>query len=472
MSEPEFDLIAVGGGFAGLTAAARAADLGLKTLVLERDSDDRYFCNSRITSGVFHVASNNVRLGADELIAAIEIETAGYAKPELVRAIAENAGKTVEWLRAAGVKFEARGVGYVNMRQHLVLAPPRRMRAGLDWEGRGGDYTLRVLEAHLAKSGGNVRRGAEVTGLIMTDEACTGVSVIEGGAAREISAANLVIADGGFQANAGMLQGSVTGAPGRVRLRATPSGTGDGIRMAAEAGAALTELGAFYGHLLAAEAMTNGALWPYPIMDIVAVAGVMVDGHGNRFADESQGGVFLSNAVAKLDDPLSATVIMSREIWDQVGASGIAPPNPLLLDHGGTLIEAPDLGSLAASIEVPADALQATLADYNKAFAKDRLADLIPVRGEGRHEAYPLGTGPYCAIRVCAGVTNTMGGIDIDENCRVLKPDGSAIGGLYAAGSCTGGLEGGPNVGYVGGLIKAFAFGLIAADHAAAAAKG
>ena len=143
MSEPEFDLIAVGGGFAGLTAAARAADLGLKTLVLERDSDDRYFCNSRITSGVFHVASNNVRLGADELIAAIEIETAGYAKPELVRAIAENAGKTVEWLRAAGVKFEARGVGYVNMRQHLVLAPPRRMRAGLDWEGRGGDYTLR-----------------------------------------------------------------------------------------------------------------------------------------------------------------------------------------------------------------------------------------------------------------------------------------------------------------------------------------
>ena len=165
----------------------------------------------------------------------------------------------------------------------------------------------------------------------------------------------------------------------------------------------------------------------------------------------------------------SATVIMGPEIWDQVGADGIAPPNPLLLDHGGTLIEAPDANSLAAAIGVPAGALQATLADYNQAFADGRLAELNPVRGEGRHEAYSLGTGPYCAIRVCAGVTNTMGGIDIDENCRVLKPEGSAIGGLYAAGSCTGGLEGGPNVGYVGGLIKAFAFGLIAADHAAAA---
>ena len=99
----------------------------------------------------------------------------------------------------------------------------------------------------------------------------------------------------------------------------------------------------------------------------------------------------------------------------------------------------PQLAALAAAIGVPAEALKASLADYEEAFAKGRLADLIPVRGEGRHEAYPLGTGPYCAIRVCAGVTNTMGGIDIDENCRVLNPDGSAIGGLYAAGSCTGG---------------------------------
>jgi fumarate reductase flavoprotein subunit len=468
MAEPEFDLIAIGGGFAGLTAAARAADQGLRAAVLERDTGDRYFCNSRITSGVFHVASNDVRISADELAAAIEKETAGYAKPELTRAIAENAGSTVEWLRSIGVKFVAKGISYVNKRTHLVLAPPRRMRAGLDWEGRGGDYTLRALEAHLTKSGGSFRRGAEVTGLIMTHGTCTGVRVIEDGAETEISAAAVVIADGGFQANPDMLKASVTDAPDRVRLRATPSATGDGIRMAMGAGAALTALGDFYGHLLADAAMHNDALWPYPNMDTVAVAGVMVDGDGKRFVDESRGGVFLANAVAKLADPLSATVIMSPEIWDQVGADGIAPPNPLLLDHGGTLIEAPDANSLAAAIGVPAGALQATLADYNQAFADGRLAELDPVRGEGRHQAYALGDGPYAAIRLCAGLTNTMGGIDIDANCRVLKPDGGIIGGLYAAGSSTGGLEGGPNVGYVGGLIKAFAFGLIAADHVAA----
>lgn len=468
MAETEFDLIAIGGGFAGLTAAARAADQGLRALVLERDSDDRYLCNSRITSGVFHVASNDVRLAAEELAKAIETETASYAKPELTRAIAENAGLTVEWLRSIGVKFVAKGIGYVNKRQHLVLAPPRRMRAGLDWEGRGGDYTLRALEAHLIKCGGSVRRGAEVTGLVMTGGKCTGVTVIEDGAARQIFAAAVVIADGGFQANPEMVKGSITNTPDRVRLRATPSATGDGIRMAAEAGAALTALGDFYGHLLAVEAMHNDALWPYPNMDTVAVAGVMVDGDGNRFVDESRGGVYLANAVAKLSDPLSATVIMGPEIWDEVGADGIAPPNPLLLNHGGTLIEAPDADSLAAAIDVPADALKATISGYNNAFANDLLAALVPVRGEGRHQAYGLGDGPYSAIRICAGLTNTMGGIDIDAHCRVLKPDGGVIEGLYAAGSSTGGLEGGPNVGYVGGLIKAFAFGLIAGDHVAA----
>jgi predicted oxidoreductase len=69
---------------------------------------------------------------------------------------------------------------------------------------------------------------------------------------------------------------------------------------------------------------------------------------------------------------------------------------------------------------------------------------------------------------LCAGITNTMGGIAIDAGGRVLRNDGSAIDGLYAAGGTTGGLEGGGDrVGYVGGLIKACVFGLRAAEHAA-----
>jgi fumarate reductase flavoprotein subunit len=68
-------------------------------------------------------------------------------------------------------------------------------------------------------------------------------------------------------------------------------------------------------------------------------------------------------------------------------------------------------------------------------------------------------TPPFFAIPICAGITNTFGGIAIDSHGRVKRPDGSAIAGLYAAGGCTGGLEGGGALGYLGGLIKASVFG-------------
>jgi len=69
-------------------------------------------------------------------------------------------------------------------------------------------------------------------------------------------------------------------------------------------------------------------------------------------------------------------------------------------------------------------------------------------------------TPPFFAIPICAGITNTMGGIAVDEHSRVKRPDGSAIARLYAAGGTTGGLEGGGALRYVGGLIKACVFGL------------
>ena len=92
---------------------------------------------------------------------------------------------------------------------------------------------------------------------------------------------------------------------------------------------------------------------------------------------------------------------------------------------------------------------------------------LSSIRTQTKAKAWPIDGPPYCAIRVCAGVTNTMGGIDIDGGARVLDRAGRPIPGLYAAGSSTGGLEGGPNAGYVGGVVKAFVLGLLAGESVA-----
>jgi fumarate reductase flavoprotein subunit len=69
---------------------------------------------------------------------------------------------------------------------------------------------------------------------------------------------------------------------------------------------------------------------------------------------------------------------------------------------------------------------------------------------------------------MCAGITYTMGGIRVDEHARALRADGVPIAGLYALGASTGGLEGGPAVGYTGGLVKGGVTALVAAEHVAA----
>src|SRR5208337_1729886 len=104
---------------------------------------------------------------------------------------------------------------------------------------------------------------------------------------------------------------------------------------------------------------------------------------------------------------------------------------------------------------IEADGLARTVAEYNAACASGELASLAPPRSSDRFQPMPITASPFIAIQACAGITNTMGGIRIDGDARVLRQDGSAIPGLYAAGTTTGGIEGGPFIGYVGGLCKA-----------------
>ena len=130
----------------------------------------------------------------------------------------------------------------------------------------------------------------------------------------------------------------------------------------------------------------------------------------------------------------------------------------------GSGITAQDLAALA---KLDHASLAATITAYNGAIDDDSLGDLDPPRTTATYEAKPVSRPPFRAIPLCAGITVTMGGIAVDGAARVLRADDTPIPGLYAAGSCVGGIEGGPRAGYVGGLIKAFLLGLVAAETAA-----
>jgi predicted oxidoreductase len=93
-------------------------------------------------------------------------------------------------------------------------------------------------------------------------------------------------------------------------------------------------------------------------------------------------------------------------------------------------------------------------------------------RGAGpRVSVAPLNKPPYYAIPLAAGISYTMGGLEIDAQARVISRDGTPLPGLYAAGSCTGGIEGGPLGGYIGGYLKAVSTALLAADAIGATMK-
>ena len=462
--QAEFDLVAIGGGFAGLVASLRAAELGLRTAVIEKGEDVRYLCSSRWAGGIFHVSYHDVKLPPSELQAAIERATSGETDPELAAAIAEDCGRTVDWLAAQGANFTS--ASPINWHR-WTLAPPRAPVHGQDWRGRGPDLMIAALKDRLERRRGRMLLGTRAMALRLADGRCTGVTALRAGAELTFSAHAVVIADGGFPGDPELFRLHIGPHPDRVLQRHAGTAVGDGLRMAEKAGAALTRLDRFYGHLLSRDAMHDDGLWPYPQIDAVAVAGIVVDPGGGRLLDEGRGGIAITNDLARLDDPLCATVICDAPIWDTAGRAAQIPPNPQLVEGGGTLHEANTIEALASLAGIDPAGLRATVDAYNAAVRQGQVEKMAPPRSAKGGAPKPIATPPFYAIPICAGITNTFGGIAIDRHARVRRPDGSAIEGLYAAGGCTGGLEGGGALGYVGGLIKACVLGLRAGEDAA-----
>ena len=469
MNNDNLDLVIVGGGLAGMVAGVRAAERGLRTAVLEKGADVRYPCNTRWSGGIIHVAYTDPKEPEVALRAAIERNTRGFTDPVLMDAMAHETARVIDWLRAQGGRFiRAGAVAW----QNWMMAPPRPLRAGLDWEGRGPDVMLRLLADRLRGSGGTLMLGTVARTLMMHDGSCIGVEAEQAGVVRRFTARSVVLADGGFQADFALLRQHIMQIPEQVKQRGAATGVGDGLRMAREAGAAVTALDCFYGHLLCRDAMVSDRVWPYPELDGIAAAGIIVNPVGARIVDEGMGGIHMANMIARSSTPLTATLVCDTTIWEGPGRSARIPANPELARAGGTIHRAGTLADLALSAGIDPDGLSRTVAAYNAAHGSGLLAALAPPRSSDRYQPMPITSAPFIAIPVCAGITYTMGGIRIDGDARVLREDGSAIPGLYAAGATTGGIEGGPFIGYVGGLSKAAVFGFRAAEHAASTLRG
>jgi len=455
----DFDVVVIGGGIAGMVAANRAAELGQRVAVLEKSPEQQYICNSRYTYGTFHINFTSPMADEAELLRKVEDATEGCARKDLARAVTRDGRRLMQWLRGEGIELIDLGQYHTH-----VLSPVQRSGAGLKWNGFAGDVALKRLEANFQKRQGRILRGTRARALKL-GPAGIEIEADQAGGAQKFSARAVVIADGGFQANRDMVREHISPAPDKLVQRHGGTATGDGLRMAQALGAAVTsEMGNFYGHLHARGAIGNANLWPRPQADDLAAAGIVIDAAGKRVADEGYGGIYLSNAIARLPDPLGTTIVFDQAIWEgPPGRGHVQPPNPLVEEAGGTLHRADTLAALAETIGLPPQRLSEVVGEYNKAIDEGSLQKLTPPRRSDRAKAWPIRTAPFYAMPICAAITNTMGGIVVDGEARVLDTAGSPIPGLFAAGSTVGGLDGGSHSGYFGGLIKA-TIGLLAAE--------
>lgn len=460
---PTYDLIVIGGGIAGLTAAVRATELGLRPLVLEQGEGVDYPNNSRQSGGILHIGFKDPFREVPDLEQHIARLTAGEAKPELATALAEHGARLIAWLQSHGAKFMRFNPqeGY-----RWCMAPPRALKAGIDWKERGPDLILRRLALELVERGGTLQLGARASELLLEQGRCVGARGTCHGEEKIWRAPYCVLADGGFQANRTLFEKHIGAGFDGVFQRGARTGRGDGLTMALAAGATLTEGNRFYGHVLCSDAKHNDQVWPYPEVDALATAGIVIDATGKRFVDEGRSGVHLANELAASATTEKMFAIFDQTIWEGPGTSARIPANPLLERAGGTILRAETAADLAKQMGVPPEAFVETLTQYNQALAVGSLQTLPTPRSD-KVTPMPIVRAPLMAIPICPGITYTMVGIDIDVHAQVLDANATPIPGLFAAGATTGGLEGGKDSAYIGGLIKSGSFGLLAAERIA-----
>jgi fumarate reductase flavoprotein subunit len=451
VTEDRTDVVVIGGGLAGLIAAVGAAQSGLRVAVLEQSKDEAYVCNSRLTGGVFHCALRAADTPAGQLEKSIVANRGPDVNHALAHSIAADILPAIRWLQSLGVRFIRASA---DPWHRFVLAPPSLGRTGEAWRGRGGDVLLRRLEAHLVEAGGTIRRGYRAREL-----------VVDGGAVRAvrgdeflIATRAVVIADGGFQRSADLVRLGISPQPDLLVRRNAGTGWGDGLLMAEAVGAAVVaDRAGFYGHVVSRDALVRDDLRFYPWLDELAKHGMAVTSDGRRFCDEGGGGIRLANRIAALPDPGSAFVLWDEAVWQGPAKARFMSANPALDRLGATVHRAQSLRGAAQLAGVDPVGLEREVADYNRALQSDTLNTLEPPRSRRGLTLLPIGTPPFAIAPAAAGMTYTMGGLAVDGCSRVVAKAGGLIGGLYAVGGSSGGVEGGPRAAYVGGLSKASA---------------
>jgi tricarballylate dehydrogenase len=484
-------VVVVGGGNAALCAAIAARQGGADVVVLERAPQHLRGGNTAFTAGGMRVAYSSV----DDLMSLIPDlspeqraltdfgaydEAAFYddlarithyrADPDLAETLVTGSLPTLQWMREQGVRFVP-----IYGRQAFNVGGRYKFWGGMTVEVvGGGPGVISFLSKAAEREGADIRYGARAIGLELRAGAVRGVHVREGTRETLIECDAVVLAAGGFQANAEWRARYLGPGWDLAKVRGTSYNTGDGIRMALEAGASSA------GHWSGCHAVQ----WDLnaPEFGDLSVGdgfqkhsypwGIVVNADGKRFLDE--GADFRNYTYAMygrrvLEQPNQ----VAWQVFD-------AKVEHLLRDEYRirqvTRCSGDTLADLAKKMDgIDAAAFLETMREYNESV--DTSVPFDPNVKDGRSArglavpksnwANMIDTPPFQAFAVTCGVTFTFGGVRVDTTGRVLDTEFAPIPGLYAAGEMAAGIF---YFNYPGGsgLTSGAVFGRIAGAAAAA----
>jgi fumarate reductase flavoprotein subunit len=430
----------VGGGLAGLVAAARTLELGSHATLLEKG--DRL-------GGSFVYSSGYVWSYRD-LPTFRRVAPGGDAA--LQKLILDRLGPWLSWLEGLGAPVLTRETGNP-LTFGARFAP---------------EPAVRTLCDRIMASGGTVLLGAALEGLLQDPRGrVEGVRVASADRRWIEEADAVVLASGGFAANSELVARHIIRGPGCMRLRAHPWSTGDSFVAALAAGARESSgLDEFYGRNLPAP---PAAFPPERFVEVSQLYGryaVALNQRGERYADEAGdwSETALTRATSRQPGLRAWYIVDETGLRQSVRDLTVADMVATAREVGGVVLEAGSLQQLAHKLAergIPADRVVRTLDEYNAAVAGGLAAGLSPPRSE---PAPRVQAPPFVAVEVAPSITHTIGGLAVDEGCRVLRRTGGhPIPGLYAAGVEVGGVSVG---GYTSGLAAALVFGGVAAESA------
>ena len=496
VTDAECDVVIVGAGGAGMTAALQAVDSGVNSVIIVEKGGSTGGNTSRATGGMNAAKtvyqdenewSDATTTAVEKAIATAEEKYADgdkvsnltalvkeqfeayKANPEgyfdsvelfaldtiiggkglndfdLVMTLTGNSAEAIDWLATKNAHLTNVG--------SFGGASVKRIHRATTEDGKTtpvGAYLVKVLTADVeAEDKIDLRTNTAATELVMEDGKAVGVKVKNENGEYTIRAKAVILASGGFGADLDRVAALKPELAGFVTTNASTI-TGDGIDMAVAVGAATVDMDQIQIHPSVYTETTTALITE----GIRGDGAILVNQEGKRFVNELETRDNVSAAELAQEGGYAYTIL------DQKMMDASSTYNSYFTK--GYAVQADTYEELAEKLGIDPAAFAATMEAWNKAVADQKDDEF------GRLSfASALDTAPYYAIKVSPGIHHTMGGVKINTNAEVLTEAGEAIPGLYAAGEVTGGVHGANRLGG-NAVADIVVFGRIAAQNAAA----